>query len=63
MLLIADDRSMRELGGMKFMEILLTDKASDWFQAEMFLQKGDFVRFFVRYGGASTIQRRILFGC
>ena len=45
-----------ELGGMKFMEILLTDKASDWFQAEMFLKKGDFVRFFVRYGGASTIQ-------
>ncbi|MBS4207413.1 HesB/YadR/YfhF family protein [Bacillus sp. FJAT-50079] len=38
------------------MNIKLTDRASEWFQSELSLNQGDFLRFHVRYGGSSPIQ-------
>ncbi|MCR2822890.1 HesB/YadR/YfhF family protein [Lederbergia panacisoli] len=44
------------------MEIHLTDKAAEWFHDEMYLTKGDYVRFYVRYGGSSPIQQGFSLG-
>ncbi|KRG09700.1 HesB/YadR/YfhF family protein [Lederbergia galactosidilytica] len=44
------------------MEIKLTDKAAEWFESEMFLHTGDYVRFYVRYGGSSPIQQGFSLG-
>ncbi|CAM4011308.1 HesB/YadR/YfhF family protein [Lederbergia lenta] len=44
------------------MNITLTDKALEWFKDEMLLKKGDFVRFYVRYGGSSPIQEGFSLG-
>jgi uncharacterized protein YneR len=38
------------------MNIRMNEDAAKWYMNEMFLKKGDFVRFFVRYGGCSTVQ-------
>ncbi|MEK3886485.1 HesB/YadR/YfhF family protein [Bacillus sp. FSL K6-3431] len=44
------------------MNIALTTRASAWFQDEMFLNEGDFVRFYVRYGGSSPIHEGFSLG-
>lgn len=44
------------------MEIKLTDRAAEWFESELFLHTGDFVRFYVRYGGSSPIQQGFSLG-
>lgn len=44
------------------MEIKLTDRAAEWFESEMSLHSGDFVRFYVRYGGSSPIQQGFSLG-
>ncbi|MBO0993007.1 HesB/YadR/YfhF family protein [Bacillus sp. SD088] len=44
------------------MEIKLTDRAAKWFESEMSLHSGDFVRFYVRYGGSSPIQQGFSLG-
>ncbi|USG66176.1 HesB/YadR/YfhF family protein [Brevibacillus ruminantium] len=38
------------------MKITVTPSALAWFQEECGFQSGDFVRFYARYGGSSTIQ-------
>ena len=38
------------------MKIMLSEDAAKWYEKELALQKGNHVRFFVRYGGNSTIQ-------
>lgn len=38
------------------MKITLSEDAVKWYEQELALQKGDHVRFFIRYGGNSTIQ-------
>jgi uncharacterized protein YneR len=38
------------------MNIKITNEAADWYKHELGLVNGDFVRFFVRYGGCSTVQ-------
>ncbi|MFC4323154.1 HesB/YadR/YfhF family protein [Litchfieldia salsa] len=38
------------------MEIQIDTKAADWYKRELNLGNGDSVRFFVRYGGSSSIQ-------
>jgi len=38
------------------MEIMITKAALEWYKREMELSTGDFVRFYARYGGDSTIQ-------
>jgi len=38
------------------MKITLSDDVAKWYEQELALKKGDYVRFFVRYGGNSTIQ-------
>jgi uncharacterized protein YneR len=38
------------------MNIQIDSKSAAWYKEELNLQSGDFVRFFVRYGGHSTIQ-------
>ncbi|WP_026695796.1 HesB/YadR/YfhF family protein [Peribacillus kribbensis] len=38
------------------MEIKISDEAAKWYEEEMDLKTGDFVRFLARYGGCSTVQ-------
>ncbi|KAB2329742.1 hypothetical protein F7731_21600 [Cytobacillus depressus] len=44
------------------MKIHISNKAAAWFEEEMFLNKGDYVRFFARYGGCSTVQQGFSLG-
>ena len=44
------------------MKIIISDKAAEWYKEEMFLQPGDYVRFFARYGGCSTVQQGFSLG-
>lgn len=38
------------------MNIQISNKAAFWYKEELNLINGDYVRFFVRYGGCSTVQ-------
>jgi len=38
------------------MNIQISSEAAAWYKRELDLSNGDFVRFFVRYGGYSTVQ-------
>ncbi|MBS4189418.1 HesB/YadR/YfhF family protein [Bacillus sp. FJAT-49705] len=44
------------------MKIHISEDAAAWFVEEMLLKKGDFVRFFARYGGCSTVQQGFSLG-
>lgn len=44
------------------MNIYISDKAAAWYQEEMLLKEGDYVRFFARYGGCSTVQQGFSLG-
>ncbi|MBP3039960.1 HesB/YadR/YfhF family protein [Bacillaceae bacterium Marseille-Q3522] len=44
------------------MKIYISDDASKWYKSEMFLEEGDYVRFFARYGGCSNIQQGFSLG-
>ncbi|EIJ77989.1 hypothetical protein PB1_10484 [Bacillus methanolicus PB1] len=44
------------------MKIQISDKAAAWYKDEMLLKEGDFVRFFARYGGCSTVQQGFSLG-
>lgn len=44
------------------MELTISDEAASWYQSEMDLTEGNFVRFFARYGGASPIQQGFSLG-
>ncbi|MFD2444006.1 HesB/YadR/YfhF family protein [Bacillus sp. CGMCC 1.16607] len=44
------------------MKIEVTKDAADWYKSEMSLQNGDKIRFFVRYGGLSTVQKGFSLG-
>ncbi|MBS2969118.1 HesB/YadR/YfhF family protein [Metabacillus sp. KIGAM252] len=44
------------------MKIKVNEEAAKWYQDELHLQAGDSVRFFVRYGGSSTIQKGFSLG-
>ncbi|OAH57878.1 MULTISPECIES: HesB/YadR/YfhF family protein [Bacillaceae] len=37
------------------MNIRLNNLAKKWFEEEMYAAKGDFIRFYVRYGGSSPL--------
>jgi uncharacterized protein YneR len=38
------------------MKLTIDNKAAKWYEEELNLSQGDFVRFFVRYGGCGTVQ-------
>ncbi len=38
------------------MRLFISEQAAAWYKKEMALSEGDHVRFYVRYGGFSTIQ-------
>ncbi|MDR7078294.1 uncharacterized protein YneR [Neobacillus niacini] len=38
------------------MNIQISSEAAAWYKRELNLKTGDFVRFYVRYGGCSTVQ-------
>ncbi|MGG1678586.1 HesB/YadR/YfhF family protein [Neobacillus sp. NRS-1170] len=38
------------------MNIHISKEAAAWYKEELNIKNGDFVRFFVRYGGCSTVQ-------
>ena len=40
----------------------VTKGALDWYKEELDLEKGDHVRFFVRYGGCSNVQKGFSLG-
>jgi len=44
------------------MKIVISDKAAEWYKDEMMLKDGDYVRFFARYGGCSTVQQGFSLG-
>ncbi|OEH92479.1 HesB/YadR/YfhF family protein [Bacillus solimangrovi] len=44
------------------MKLEISSEAVEWYKDEMELDKGDTVRFFVRYGGNSTIQKGFSLG-
>lgn len=44
------------------MNIQITNEAANWYRTEMSLKKGDKIRFFVRYGGYSTVQKGFSLG-
>lgn len=44
------------------MNIYISDHAASWYEEEMHLKNGDFVRFFARYGGHSTVQQGFSLG-
>jgi uncharacterized protein YneR len=37
------------------MKIHLSDRAKQWFKDEMDVEKGDYIKFYVRYGGSSPL--------
>lgn len=44
------------------MKIHISNEAAEWYKDELVLQNGDFVRFFARYGGISTVQQGFSLG-
>jgi uncharacterized protein YneR len=44
------------------MNIFVNDRAAVWYKEEMLLNKGDYIRFFARYGGCSTVQQGFSLG-
>jgi uncharacterized protein YneR len=44
------------------MNITVTNEALQWYKEELDLQSGDMVKFFVRYGGCSTVQKGFSLG-
>ena len=44
------------------MKIMIQPKALAWYKEELDLHEGDFVRFFARYGGCSTVQKGFSLG-
>ncbi len=48
--------------GVLQVNIHITDEAVDWYIEEMELKHGSFIRFFVRYGGLSTVQKGFSLG-
>lgn len=44
------------------MNIHISDEAANWYKDEMLLKDGDYVRFFARYGGCSTVQKGFSLG-
>lgn len=46
----------------EFMEILLSNEAMEWFRSEMEIEKGDYIRFYARYGGSSPFHEGFSLG-
>ncbi|MFS0636031.1 HesB/YadR/YfhF family protein [Mesobacillus foraminis] len=44
------------------MQLKISDEAAAWYQSEMELTEGSSIRFFVRYGGCSTVQKGFSLG-
>ncbi|WP_096154523.1 MULTISPECIES: HesB/YadR/YfhF family protein [Bacillus] len=44
------------------MKISISDEALNWYKEELLLQDGDSIRFQVRYGGCSTVQKGFSLG-
>ncbi|AST07226.1 hypothetical protein AF2641_10275 [Anoxybacillus flavithermus] len=44
------------------MNISICDQAFQWYKEELQLQRGDYVRFFARYGGCSNVQKGFSLG-
>jgi uncharacterized protein YneR len=44
------------------MNISITEEAANWYKNELNLKEGDFLRFFVRYGGCSNVQKGFSLG-
>lgn len=44
------------------MKIEISSEAAAWYKEELNLKSGDFVQFFVRYGGCSTVQKGFSLG-
>ncbi|MDQ0243126.1 uncharacterized protein YneR [Bacillus fengqiuensis] len=44
------------------MNITVSNEALQWYKEELEINSGDMVKFFVRYGGCSTVQRGFSLG-
>ena len=55
-------RTLQKRGGDFLMEIVIEDKAIDWFKEEVDCVPGDQIQFHVRYGGDSAVQQGFSLG-
>lgn len=44
------------------MKISISQEALSWYKNELYLENGDFIRFFARYGGHSPVQQGFSLG-
>lgn len=44
------------------MNMSVSKEAANWYKEELLLQDGDSLRFFVQYGGCSTVQKGLSLG-
>ncbi|CAG9621892.1 HesB/YadR/YfhF family protein [Sutcliffiella rhizosphaerae] len=44
------------------MEMTMSEKAFEWYKNELNLESGDHIKFHVRYGGCSTVQKGFSLG-
>ncbi|TYR80573.1 hypothetical protein FZC66_09360 [Priestia megaterium] len=44
------------------MKLTVTEQAAKWYKDEMMLESNEYVRFFVRYGGCSNVQKGFSLG-
>ncbi|MFD3445673.1 HesB/YadR/YfhF family protein [Microbacteriaceae bacterium 4G12] len=44
------------------MNLSISNEAAAWYKEEMLLQQGDAIRFFIQYGGCSTVQKGFSLG-
>jgi uncharacterized protein YneR len=48
--------------GEQLMDISFSDEALQWFKDEMNIEEGDYIRFYVRYGGSSPLHESFSLG-
>lgn len=48
--------------GVSTMNIVITDEAFAWFEREMDIEAGDYIRFYARYGGSSKFHEGFSLG-
>ena len=54
--------TITETKGVAIMNIHMSDQALEWYKKELHLENGDNIKFQVRYGGYSTVQKGFSLG-
>ncbi len=51
-----------KMKGVLSLNMFISDEARKWFEEELMLEQGDSLRFFVKYGGCSSVQQGFSLG-